>query len=279
MTTTATTCQHCGAAVPDGKAFCESCGHKLPATDARVVGSSAANGAGSGQNPRRGLKRVALGVAAAAGLGGAFAVGWVVADDADDVNRLERRVAALTDERDELDQRADSAASRAASAEQDAEDANDRADGLEERLAAELELKGDGATTRKAISAPADADLRLGQAGEVGELVVKPTAFEKSGGSGDTIAYTVTITAKNVGSEPAGPFCGGSGVTLEDDQGRTFDGDSVLGNTPNCGDDIQPGLTMSGFKMKFKLPASATPALIHIFDEYDESTSKSWSVK
>jgi outer membrane murein-binding lipoprotein Lpp len=224
--------------------------------------------------------RVALGVVAAAGLGGVFAAGYVLADDTEDVDRLDRQVAALTDERDDLDRRVDAADSRADDAEQEADEANERADELEERLAAELDLKGEGEETQRALSSPPDADLRLGQAGEVGELIVKPTGFDRSGGGSGTSVYTVTITAKNTGSEPAGPFCGGAGVTLEDDQGRTFDGDSVIvGNTPNCGDDIQPGLTVSGYKMKFKLPAAARPALIHISDDYDESTRKSWSIE
>jgi hypothetical protein len=69
---------------------------------------------------------------------------------------------------------------------------------------------------------------------------------------------------------------------MTDRSGRTFDGDSILGdNTANCGDSLQPGLIAS-YKMRFKAPASAKPAYITLWDsDSDEGADggQAWSVR
>jgi hypothetical protein len=136
-------------------------------------------------------------------------------------------------------------------------------------------------------AAAVSADLpsgtaRLGVAAAVGELTLKPTAMTSVSTSTGT-KWTATILAKNNGSDSKDIFCGGSGATLTDSSSRTFDGDSVLGNTANCGDALQPGLSAT-YMMSFKAPAGAKPLYMTLWDDsgedYDGSeTGKTWAAK
>jgi hypothetical protein len=258
------TCPNCGAPLVEDAVFCEQCGTAID-PDVSQTAQRATTG-------RRRLKLVltAVGVVCLVGVGGYFA-GSETADDSDRVAKLERQVEDLTDQRDEE-------RSRAATAETDAEELRDEVTRLQDRLDAELGLRGEG-ESRPPAAGSVDADLELGQAGTVGDLILKPTAFVEANSTGDTTSYVATITAKNDGDEPVGPFCGGTGAELEDSAGRTFDGDSVLADgTRNCGDDLQPGLSADNYKMKFTLPSDAVPALLRLYDEFDESVSKTWAV-
>jgi hypothetical protein len=213
---------------------------------------------------------VVLGIVLASAAAG-FLAGYLVADDADRVDSLERA-------RDEAREERDSAEGERDAAESENEQLSEEITGLEDQLDAERGLKGTGESSATA-GPPPDADLRLGQAGRVGSLIVKPTSFESSGSSGEAVSYLLVMTVKNDGSEPAGPFCGGSEATVNDDQGRTFDGESVIAeDTPNCGDDLQPGLTADNFQIRFRLPPDATPAVLRITEEFAEEGGTTWAL-
>jgi hypothetical protein len=221
---------------------------------------------------RRPVVRVVVGlgiVLASAGAG--FLAGYLVADDADRVASLERA-------RDEARSEQESAQDELEQAESENSELGEDVADLEEQLDAERALKGTGGSSA-AAGPPPDADLRLGQAGRVGSLIVKPTSFESSGSSGEAVSYLLVMTVKNDGTEPAAPFCGGSEATVNDDQGRTFDGDSVIAeDTPNCGDDLQPGLTADNFQIRFRLPTDATPAVLRIVEEFTEEGGTTWAL-
>lgn len=252
-------CPNCGANTPPGAAFCEACGAKLPPT---------------GSKDRRPWLIPVVGVVLLLGaLAGAYFLGADVGDDSSDVDRLEEQVAELTDERDELVDRADSAEEEAAQLQEEVDDLNDR-------LEAELGLSGEETTQRDEAVSAADADLRLGEAGRVGNLILRPTSFTKTGEGAEAAVWVATISAKNDGSKPVNPFCGGSGAEVEDSEGRTFGGDSIIGNTRNCGNDLQPGLSADNYKMRFKLPKDAQPALLRLYDEiaFDNPEKMTWAV-
>lgn len=248
------TCPTCGASTPAGAAFCEACGAKLAQEppDAK-------------RRPRLLIPALAVAVVAVA-LAGAYFIGAGAADDSSDVDRLEEQVEELTDERDAL-------ADRAESAEEEVENLNDR-------LEAELGFSGEDSTERDQAVSAADADLQLGEAGQVGDLILRPTTFLKTGEGAEAAVWVVTISAKNDGSEPVNPFCGGSGAEVEDSEGRTFGGDSIIGSSRNCGDDLQPGLSADNYKMRFKLPKDAQPVLLRLEDEFtfDKAEKKTWAV-
>lgn len=136
---------------------------------------------------------------------------------------------------------------------------------LKDQVAAANDLKGGGGGGGGSVTAP-DGSLQLGVAANVGELTLKPTAFEKVSTSGGAATFHVTLTAKNQGSSPKDPFCGGDGASLTDSEGRSFDGDSVLSDTTaNCGDSLAPGLAAT-YKMKFRVPNEAKPAYVTLWD-------------
>jgi hypothetical protein len=252
-------CPNCGENTPAGAAFCEACGAKLAPT---------------GSKDRRPWLIPVAGVVLLLGaLAGAYFVGADVGDDSSDVDRLEEQVAELTDERDELADRAESAEEEAAELQEQVEDLNDR-------LEAELGLSGEETTQRDDAVSAADADLRLGEAGQVGDLILRPTSFVKTGEGAEAATWVATISAKNDGSEPLNPFCGGAEAEVEDSDGRKFGGDSIIGNTRNCGNDLQPGLTADDYKLRFKLPKEAQPVLLRLGDEFtfNRPERKTWAV-
>jgi len=249
-------CPSCGAATPSGAAFCESCGAKLSVAE---------------PPSRTGRRRwLIFGLCAAillvAGIAGGYLLGTDAADDSSEVDALEERVQQLADERDEAVDRADSA-------EEEVESLNDRLD-------AELGFSEEDSTQRDEVVSAADADLQLGEAGRVGDLLLRPTSFVKTGEGTEAAIWVATISAKNEGSRPVGPFCGGAGADLRDSEGRRFGGDSVIGNTRNCGDDLQPGLSADNYKMRFKLPKDAQPMVLRLVDEFTFSNAekKTWAV-
>lgn len=254
-------CRNCRANVPAGASFCEACGTKLTEE------------AGDSKGRRRWLIP-ALGLVLLLGaLAGAYVLGANAADDSADVDRLEEQVVELTDERDEL-------ADRAERAEEEADDLQDEVENLNDRLEAELGFSGEDSTQRDETVSAADADLRLGEAGRVGDLIVRPTSFTRTSEGAEAATWVATINAKNDGSEPLNPFCGGSGTEVEDTEGRKFGGDSIIGNTRNCGNDIQPGLSADNYKLRFKLPKDAEPVLLRIADEFtfNRPDKKTWAV-
>lgn len=220
---------------------------------------------------RRPVAIVAAGVLALLGVG---AAGYVVGHGAAGADKLERRLAAAQKATEAArgdataaQSDAESAADDKAALESQVSSLEDEVDNLKESVAAANGLKRDAAQAPSGESDAPDGTHRLGVAAKVGELTLKPVAFSRSGGSGGSATYVVTITAKNDGSEPKGIFCGGSGASLTDAAGRSFDGDSVLGNgSASCGDDLGPGLTAT-YKMRFKLPSGAKPAFVTLSDD------------
>lgn len=254
-------CPNCGATTPANAAFCEACGAKLTE-------------ASSEPKSRRRWLIPGLGVVVLVGaLAGAYFVGADAADDAADVDRLEEQVEELTVERDELTDRAETA-------EQEADDLQEEVENLNDRLEAELGFSGEESTQRDEVVSGADADLRLGEAGRVGDLILRPTSFTKMGEGDEAAIWVATISAKNDGSEPVNPFCGGSGAEVEDSEGRKFGGDSIIGSTRNCGSDLQPGLSADNYKMRFKLPRDAQPVLLRLEEEFtfNRAEKKTWAV-
>lgn len=253
------TCPNCRSQTPAGASFCEACGTRLGPAESNA------------RRPR--WIFVVLGLVVLGGLlAGAYFVGADSADDAADVAELEDRVAVLAEERDEATERADNA-------EDAANELGEEVESLNERLEAELGLSGQESTERDDVVSTADADLELGEAGRVGDLLLRPTSFTKTGESAEAAIWLATITAKNDGSEPVNPFCGGAGAEVEDSQGRKFGGDSVIfGGARNCGDDLQPGLSADNYKMRFKLPKDAQPVLLRLMEEFKESVNKTWAV-
>jgi len=70
-------------------------------------------------------------------------------------------------------------------------------------------------------------------------------------------------------------------LSEQDLKGRSFDGEGVIADdTPNCGDDLQPGLSADNFQIRFRLPNDAEPSVLRIVDELDfeSEDGKSWSL-
>src|SRR6185436_9835116 len=70
---------------------------------------------------------------------------------------------------------ADEATERADNAEDEANELSEEVKGLNERLEAELGLSGQDSADRDQVVSSADADLELGEAGRVGDLLLRPT--------------------------------------------------------------------------------------------------------
>ena len=305
-------CRDCEALLPEEAAFCATCGGTVdPDTAGRSDASKEAlhstatpeqpagaepkreqpseaateallqtaaredwSTSGEERRPQSKIRRAATAIGVLVVLAGAaFAAGFLTADDSDQVSLLQNELSAARS--DAKRSQNELASSRSENAEREEE-----VTALQERLEAELGLKGKRSSPTTSIS-PADADLRVGEAGKIGALIVKPTSFQRSGSSGDAVSYVASFTVKNDGSVPVGPFCGGGEATVEDTDGRSFDGDSILGETtPNCGDDIQPGLTTSNFQVRFKLPRGAKAAILRVTDAVSDSgEEKTWAVR
>ena len=135
-----------------------------------------------------------------------------------------------------------------------------------------------------ASAAPQAGGLKVGESGDVGGLFgITLVSFAQSSSRGGVVKYKATMEVKNLGNEEIQPFCGDSGATLIDGQGRKFEGTSVMdydGNTNNCGDAIQPGLSQGDLVMEFKTPPDAKPSQLLLYGDYDyEDEAKSWNVQ
>ena len=110
---------------------------------------------------------------------------------------------------------------------------------------------------------------------------MRPTSLDEVGPSGGGTKYALSVDVKNDGKQPINPFCGGEEATIVDTAGRQYSGESTLDfNSPNCGDDIQPGLTKTGYLMEFTLPADAKPALVElVYDIFSDDDPVSWAIK
>jgi hypothetical protein len=203
---------------------------------------------------------------------GAFVAGTLVADDSSEVESLKSE---LGDARAELDEEA----SLLEAVESESETAEEERDNVADQLAAEQDLNGASPIPVAVGSAP-KGDYVIGAAGTVGEFTMEPTLEEVSSSEGEA-RWVATITVKNNGSGPAELFCGDSGAALIDSSSRTYGAGAVVvyEGSANCGDAIQPGLTIDNFKMEFKLPSDAEPALLELSaGEYGEGPTKGWTV-
>lgn len=205
---------------------------------------------------------------------GAFVAGTVVGDDSSEVESLQGD---LSDVSLELDD----ASAQLREVEDELDSISEEKDNLADQLAAEQDLNGELPATDVGGEVP-EADYVMGAAGTVGEFTMEPSLAEESASEG-VVRWVATITVKNNGSEPAELFCGDSGAELVDSLGRSYGAKSVIsfseGGSANCGDAVQPGLTIDNFKMEFSLPADAKPALLELSaGEYGEGPTKSWAV-
>lgn len=196
----------------------------------------------------------------------AFAAGYFVADDSSEVSDLEDTVAALETERDEAE---DDLAQSEDAGEELEEELTSTADQLE----AERSLNGKSEKTQEG-NGEYDTDFPWQAAGTVGYLTIKPVDFSQEGSR-----WILTVEAKNEGSEPKQPFCGGAEAVLVDAEGNTYTGESVLSeSSDNCGEELQPGLTGT-FKSEFKLPGGAKPVAAAIYGDYEqEEEAKTWEL-
>lgn len=211
------------------------------------------------------LKAVALVVAV--GLGGV--VGYVLADDSSTVEDLESELADANQQRDSESARADELSQQLLEGDRDLRE-------LEKKLS---EQHAAGPAEPKPSPAP-EGLLEIGEPGVVGPMTITPTSFAQITSDSDTTVYEAVISVENTGSEGVNPFCGEEG-SLVDTAGRTFDPDSDLDfNSSNCGDDIQPGLSQSDYRLKFTVPGDAKPSILSLWGDLGyEDSPRLWNVK
>jgi hypothetical protein len=213
-----------------------------------------------------------IALAALLAIAGAFVAGTVVGDDSGEVDSLKDELGRVQSELDEE-------AGQRDEAEAEADSLGEENENLANQLAAEQDLSGELPSTAATGEAPA-ADYVLGAAGIVGDFAIEPS-LDMTSSSDGVSRWVATITVKNNGSSPAELFCGDSGAELIDSLGRSYDGKSVIfrEGSANCGDAVQPGLTIDDYKMEFSLPADAEPAVLELsVGQFGEGPTKSWAV-
>ncbi len=276
-------CPKCGEDLSEEVAFCESCGAKVDAPD-RNEGQAMATipeptedspneDSEKNQSPRS--RRLLIGTAIALVLlAGGFAGGYLVADDSSQVSELESELDATAGDLDDAD-------AEVASLSRELEDISDDRDELATKLKAERSISGEIPEPDPDIDVSADADYVLGDAGIVGPTVMRPTSLEEIGTGGGGIKYALEVEVKNDSKAPINPFCGGDEATIVDTTGREYSGEVTFNlDAPNCGDDIQPGLTKGGYLMEFTLSKDADPALIElVYETFSDEEPVSWAVK
>ena len=194
----------------------------------------------------------------------AFGVGYLVADDSDEVSKLRDQ---LTETEDELA----GTENRASLSEATVEELEEENDSIANKLHAERSLNGK--TEAADENTEFETDFEWQTAGTVGYLTIKPIDLSNTGSK-----WILTMEAKNEGSEPETPFCGDGGAVLEDGAERTYTGEALLSEgTDNC-EELQPGLTGT-FGAEFKLPEETRPAIALIYGDYDqEEEAKAWAL-
>jgi hypothetical protein len=144
---------------------------------------------------------------------------------------------------------------------------------LEEELEAERSINGEDTSSQDA-SGEYETDFAWETAGRVGYLTIKPISLDKEGEH-----WILTVEAKNEGSQPRQPFCGGAEAILIDAENNNYSGEAVISEgADNCGEELQPGLTGT-FKSEFKLPSGAKPVAAAIYGDYEqEDEAKTWEL-
>ena len=183
----------------------------------------------------------------------AAAIGFLVGSG--DVDELESQLAEANQQRNSESARADELAHQLLESDRDVRDL-------------EKELSEEGRTAGAAgpeLSPPTEGLLDIGEAGPVGTMAITPESFTEITNQGETVEYQAILSVQNNGSEGINPFCGDEGALI-DTTGRTFDGHSDIGlNSSNCGDDVQPGLTQSDYRLKFNVPSDAKPSFLKLW--------------
>lgn len=206
-------------------------------------------------------------------LGGSFVAGNVLGDDSSEVSDLKDEVSSLSADLDDAE-------SDLNFVEEELDLNEEQKRNLANQIKAEENLSGDVEEIVSGSGSAPEADYLPGVAGTVGDLVIKPS-LELEASSEEEATWYATFEVKNNGSNPVELFCGGSEATLVDAAGRNYEGEGVLAsNTANCGNAIQPGLTIDNYVVEFTTPADAEPALIEVAGgEYGEGPTKSWGVE
>lgn len=196
----------------------------------------------------------------------AFFVGMVVNDESGKVTDLESQVAEVESELADEE-------SEVSSLESERDEAEEEGEKAEEELAVERGFKGKG--PQQEPEGEYETDYPIGAAGKVGSYIFKPTDINEDGEG----KWVLTIEAKNDGSSPLDPFCGGGESILLDAEGNEYSGDSVLfKGGANCSDSLQPGLTAT-YLAEFHLPPGATPVAAYVYGEYElEEEGKTWEL-
>jgi hypothetical protein len=196
----------------------------------------------------------------------AFLAGYVVADDSSEVSELEDSVAALESEQDEVED-------ELAQTEESGAELEDELASTADQLEAERSLNGKSEQAQEA-DGEYETDFPWQAAGTVGYLTIKPIDFGQEGSK-----WILTVEAKNEGSEPKQPFCGGAQAVIIDAANNNYTGESVLSeSSDNCGEELQPGLTGT-FKSEFRLPDGAKPVAAAIYGDYEqEEEAKTWEL-
>lgn len=197
---------------------------------------------------------------------GVFLGGYFLGDDSAELADLDEKIATIEAERDGVE-------SQLSASETETTEAQEELGSTREQLRAERSLNGKLPASSESDQ-EYETDYPWGAAGRVGYLTIKPLDIAQEGSR-----WILTVEAKNEGSEPKQPFCGGAGAVLGSAEGSTYSGESVLSDTSdNCGEEIQPGLTGT-FKSEFKLPEPAEPVIAVIYGDYEqEEEAKSWEL-
>lgn len=196
----------------------------------------------------------------------AFVIGAASKDESGTVSDLEGQVAHLKSELSNEE-------AEVSSLESDREAAEEEAETAEEELAVERGFKGSG--PKQEAEGEYETDYPVGAAGKVGPYIFKPTDISGDGEG----KWTLTVEAKNSGSSPLEPFCGGGESILVDAEGNEYSGEAVLfKGGANCGDALQPGLTAK-YLVEFHTPPNAVPVAAYVYGDYElEEEGKTWEL-
>jgi hypothetical protein len=217
------------------------------------------------QEPFSSSRRVPLGVLAA--LVGVGLLGFVLGNFSS---------LSLRGDLNEVTEQRDNESARAADLARELRALDQEIQSLENRLA-----NAQSAGPAKPRNAEEPESLKeIGETHAVGTMEITPTSFSELSADESTKTYQTIVSVKNTGSEGINPFCGDEGG-LVDAAGRTFDPNTDLDyDSSNCGDDVQPGLTQTDYRLSFTLPAEAKPIILSLWGDFQyEATPKLWNVK
>jgi hypothetical protein len=226
------------------------------------------------------LSLVGIAVAALAigGTAGYFA-GHAIGDNSGEINALNGQVASLHSQNSDLQSQNSTLHSQNSDLQSQNSTLQSKNSVLQSEAAAVAPASSRASSSKSIGAAAAAGQIAFGHGAAVGDLVLTPVSFTKTSSSGQSDTWTLTTTVKNNGSSSVDPFCGDTGASMTDTQGRSYDGQSVLfTGTPNCGNSVQPGLTTSGYQMKFQVPPGDTPASLDLWGTLEnQDSAQTWA--